>query len=72
MKLIRKVMLMCVLSSLTGCAINKYASSCVGWLPIYLDRQDINVISTHLARDILKHNKQGERLCGWKHGQKKN
>ncbi|WP_429137598.1 hypothetical protein [Bartonella heixiaziensis] len=72
MKLIKKVMLMCVLLSLTGCATNKYASSCVGWLPIYLSRQDLDSISSNLAREILKHNKQGEYLCGWKHGQKKN
>ncbi|WP_273760469.1 hypothetical protein [Bartonella sp. ML70XJBT.G] len=69
MKLIRKVMLMCVISFLTGCATNK-RTSCMGWLPIYLNRQDINVISPNLAKDILKHNKQGERLCGWKRGQK--
>ncbi len=42
----------------------------MGWLPIYLNRQDISVISLNLAKDILKHNKQGERLCGWKRGQK--
>ncbi|WP_375630870.1 MULTISPECIES: hypothetical protein [unclassified Bartonella] len=68
MKLIKKVMLMCMLLSLTGCATNKYASSCVGWLPIYLSRQDLNAISSNLAREILKHNNLGERLCGWKHG----
>nr|WP_081488160.1 hypothetical protein [Bartonella sp. DB5-6] len=68
MKLIKKVMLMCVLLSLIGCATNKYASSCVGWLPIYLKQQDLNAISSNLAREILKHNKQGERVCGWKHG----
>ncbi|QEE08588.1 hypothetical protein D1093_07605 [Bartonella kosoyi] len=67
MKLIRKVMLMCVLLSLAGCVTNKYVS-CVGWLPIYLERKDVNVISSSLAREILKHNKQGERVCGWKHG----
>ncbi|MDD9331057.1 MAG: hypothetical protein PV353_12130 [Bartonella sp.] len=66
MKLIRKVMPMCVLISLSGCATNKYVSSCVGWFPIYLSRQDLNTISSHLAREILKHNKQGEYLCGWK------
>nr|WP_246464806.1 hypothetical protein [Bartonella phoceensis] len=69
MKLIRKVMLMCVLNFLTGCVTNERIS-CIGWLPIYLDRRDIDVISSHLARDILKHNEQGERLCGWKSGQK--
>ncbi|WP_455478941.1 hypothetical protein V4B17_03840 [Bartonella sp. B23] len=69
MKLTRKVMLMCVLISLTGCAINR-SVSCLGWMPIYLGKQDLNVISSNLARDILKHNKQGECLCGWKHGQK--
>nr|WP_330169478.1 hypothetical protein [Bartonella grahamii] len=68
MKLIKKVMLMCRLLSLTGCATNKYVSSCVGWLPIYLDKKDLNAISSNLAREILKHNKQGQRLCGWKHG----
>ncbi|USP01761.1 hypothetical protein LBE40_02900 [Bartonella taylorii] len=68
MKLIKKVMLMCVLLSLTGCATNKYVSSCVGWLPIYLKQQDLNTISSNLAREILKHNKQGEHVCGWKHG----
>ncbi len=61
-------MIMCVMLSLTGCATNKVASSCVGWTPIYLSQQDLNVISATLARDLLKHNKQGERLCGWKHG----
>ncbi|WP_273721194.1 MULTISPECIES: hypothetical protein [unclassified Bartonella] len=68
MKLIRKAMLMCALLSLTGCATNKYASSCVGWLPIYLDKKDLNAINSNLARDILKHNTLGERLCGWEHG----
>nr|WP_034988749.1 hypothetical protein [Bartonella senegalensis] len=67
MKLTKKVMLMCVLNSLTGCAINKHPP-CEGWLPIYLERKDLNVISANLAREILKHNKQGENLCGWKHG----
>ncbi|WP_246744091.1 hypothetical protein [Bartonella raoultii] len=67
MKLIGKVMLMCALLSLVGCAINKHVS-CVGWLPIYLEKQDLIVITPNLAREILKHNKQGERLCGWKHG----
>ncbi len=58
-------MLMCALSFLAGCATNE-RTSCIGWLPIYLNRQDINVISPNLARDILKHNEQGERLCGWR------
>nr|WP_273721297.1 MULTISPECIES: hypothetical protein [unclassified Bartonella] len=67
MKLIRKVMLMCALLSPTGCVTHKYVS-CVGWLPIYLNKRDVNVISLSLAREILKHNTLGERLCGWKHG----
>ncbi|MCZ2203984.1 hypothetical protein NPX98_03695 [Bartonella sp. A5(2022)] len=69
MTLTRKVMLMCALSFLPGCATNDYVS-CVGWSAIYLDQQDLKTISSDLARDILKHNKQGEYLCGWKHGQK--
>ncbi|WP_455474749.1 hypothetical protein [Bartonella sp. B30(2025)] len=43
-------------------------STCIGWMPIYLEKQDVTAISSGLARDILKHNQQGERLCGWKHG----
>nr|WP_144755065.1 hypothetical protein [Bartonella saheliensis] len=64
MKLIRKVMLVFVLLCLVGCAVNRRVS-CVGWLPIYLDKQDLNAISPNLARDILKHNQQGARSCGW-------
>nr|WP_246350096.1 hypothetical protein [Bartonella fuyuanensis] len=69
MKLIKKVILMYALLLLTGCAIKTIneSSSCIGWMPIYLDKKDINNISSSLARDILKHNKQGENLCGWKH-----
>ncbi|GAA5100342.1 hypothetical protein [Bartonella acomydis] len=67
MKLIKKMTLMCALLFLVGCGANKYVS-CVGWLPIYLNKRDVNVISSSLARDILKHNTLGERLCGWKHG----
>ncbi|ALE03523.1 hypothetical protein PU02_0709 [Bartonella ancashensis] len=58
-----------MLSFLNGCASNERAS-CVGWLPIYLERQDLDVISQNLAKDLLKHNKQGERMCGWQHGKK--
>nr|WP_081489786.1 hypothetical protein [Bartonella rattimassiliensis] len=69
MKLIKKVILMCALLLLSGCAIKTIhePSSCVGWMPIYLDKKDLNIISSNLARDILKHNKQGEKLCRWKH-----
>ncbi|WP_083859180.1 hypothetical protein [Bartonella florencae] len=68
MKLTKKLMLVCVLLCLVGCAANR-SVSCVGWLPIYLDKQDLNAISSNLARDILKHNQQGAHLCGWKDGQ---
>nr|WP_035464466.1 hypothetical protein [Bartonella bovis] len=66
MRLTRNMMMMCTLISLSGCARNEYVS-CVGWMPIYLERQDLNAISSNLARDILKHNQHGKRLCGWKH-----
>nr|WP_083868421.1 hypothetical protein [Bartonella queenslandensis] len=69
MKLIKKVIVVCVVLCLVGCGINR-GVSCVGWLPIYLDREDIEVISRQLARDILKHNKQGAHLCGWHNGEK--
>ncbi|UNE55052.1 hypothetical protein LNM86_04435 [Bartonella machadoae] len=69
MKLIRRVMVMCAVIFLVGCAA-KRIESCGGWLPIYLDQQDVGVISANLARDILKHNKHGAHLCGWKDEQK--
>nr|WP_273788173.1 hypothetical protein [Bartonella grahamii] len=68
MKLIKKVMLVCVLNFLVWCAANR-SISCGGCLPIYLDNQYVAVISSNLERDILKHNKQGAHLCGWKDGQ---
>nr|WP_083832829.1 hypothetical protein [Bartonella melophagi] len=67
MRLTKNTMMMCVLLFLTGCARNEY-TSCLGWMPIYLERQDLNAISSNLARELLKHNKQGEILCGWRHG----
>nr|WP_078674261.1 hypothetical protein [Bartonella elizabethae] len=68
MKLIKKVMPMCALLLFTGCAIKTINEPCVGWMPIYLEQKDLTNISSNLAREILKHNKQGEGLCGWKHG----
>nr|WP_081632697.1 hypothetical protein [Bartonella bovis] len=65
MKLTRKVMLMYVLIFLSGCVRNEY-TSCLGWMPMYLDLQDYEGISSGLARDILKHNEYGKRSCGWK------
>nr|WP_078689942.1 MULTISPECIES: hypothetical protein [Bartonella] len=65
MKLTRKVMWIYALIFLSGCAKNEY-TSCLGWLPIYLERQDLNAISPNLARDILKHNQNGKRSCGWR------
>nr|WP_102830392.1 hypothetical protein [Bartonella bovis] len=65
MRLTRNMIMMCTLISLTGCGINEN-SSCLGWMPIYLERQDLNAISSNLARDILKHNQHGKHLCGWK------
>ncbi|WP_144756306.1 hypothetical protein, partial [Bartonella saheliensis] len=64
MKLIKKVMVVFGLLCLVGCGTNR-SVSCVGWLPIYLDKRDVLVISSNLARDILKHNQQGARSCGW-------
>ncbi|ATP12398.1 hypothetical protein QVL70_04880 [Bartonella henselae] len=68
MKLIRKVMPMCVLIFLSGCASRSF--SCIGWSQLYLDQKDLTVISINLAKQILKHNKYGEQLCGWKQVQK--
>ncbi|USP03202.1 hypothetical protein LAJ60_01800 [Bartonella taylorii] len=68
MKLIEKVMLVCTLNFLAGCVANR-SVSCGGWLPIYLDMQDVEVTRYYLARDILKRNKQRAHLCDWKDGQ---
>ncbi|WP_455479924.1 hypothetical protein V4B17_02535 [Bartonella sp. B23] len=69
MRLTRKVILMCVLILSSGYLTNGCAA-CVGWIQIYLEKQYATAISSNLARDILKHNQQGERLCRWKHGKK--
>ncbi|ALE04156.1 hypothetical protein [Bartonella ancashensis] len=69
MRLTEKVMLMYVLIFLNGCATNERAF-CTGWLPIYLERYDLDMIGPNLARDLLKHNKQGEHMCDWQHGKK--
>nr|WP_246787175.1 hypothetical protein [Bartonella taylorii] len=61
-------MLVCTLNFLAGCVANRFVS-CGGWLPIYLDMQDVAVTRYYLARNILKHNKQRAHLCDWKDSQ---
>lgn len=55
------------LSFLSGCANSsmKHAALCYGWQPIYITIDDLRSMSDSLARDILKHNRQGQTLCGW-------
>nr|WP_081632929.1 hypothetical protein [Bartonella schoenbuchensis] len=57
-------MLICILVFLAGCVVTNEDASCVRWLPVYLDQKDYNVISSSLARDILKNSECGKHLCG--------
>ncbi len=63
MKLIKKVIVECAQLCLSGCGATR-SVSCVCWLPIYLDKRDVLIISCNLARDILKHNQQEAQLHG--------
>lgn len=52
----------------TGCAtttqVNYEPAFCDNAYPIYISRQD--VLSDTTAREILEHNKTGQKLCDWK------
>lgn len=54
-------------SSLTGCAIKPTSPTepdfCATAQPIYVSKDD--VFSDVTAREILKHNLTGRKLCGW-------
>lgn len=56
----------------TGCATTKTPPAnpdyCAVAKPLYIGKDD--VITDATARDILEHNKTGQKLCGW--GRKKN
>nr|WP_039761129.1 hypothetical protein [Bartonella queenslandensis] len=64
MKLIKVMIIVCALAFLNGCVANR-GSSCIGWVPIYPTAKDVNNMSLPLARQILKHNTYGAKLCGW-------
>nr|WP_246468210.1 hypothetical protein [Bartonella capreoli] len=55
-------MLVCILVFLTGCVVTNEDAACIGWLPVHLDQKDYNVISSSLARDILKSSECGKHL----------
>ncbi|WP_146023820.1 hypothetical protein [Bartonella bovis] len=57
----RRVMLMRALIFLTECVTNEDVF-CVGWLQVYLDRQDHNEINLSLTRDIFKYDENEEYL----------
>lgn len=46
---------------LTECVTNEDVF-CVGWLQVYLDRQDHNEINLSLTRDIFKYDENEEYL----------
>lgn len=40
-------------------------NSCAGWWPIELAEQSIAGLTDQDAQEILAHNNQGRRICGW-------
>lgn len=59
----RKAMLLCVATFLGGCVPT---SDCDWAFPIRPTGDDVAVISDGLARDILRHNETGAKICRWK------
>lgn len=57
--------MLCVMSLLaSGCA-SRAIDECLVFAPIYLEAEDVPVISDGLARQLLGHNRAGEVVCGW-------
>jgi hypothetical protein len=57
----RKAMLLSVVTFLGGCV----QTSCDWAFPIRPTAGDVQVISDGLARDLLRHNETGAKVCGW-------
>jgi len=56
-------MLLCVAILASGCVPT---SDCDWAFPIRPTGEDVSVISNGLARDILRHNETGAKICRWK------
>ncbi|WP_370931708.1 hypothetical protein [Bartonella sp. DGB1] len=39
--------------------------NCILFAPIYLEYKDLDVISPQLARQLLRHNETGAKVCKW-------
>jgi hypothetical protein len=55
-------MLLCAVSFANGCV---QTDACDWAEPIRPTAQDVATISPGLARDLLRHNQTGQKLCGW-------
>ena len=59
------ILTLCAMSlMLSGCAVRQLNECSVFW-PIYLDPEDVRVISDPLVRQLVTHNRTGEAVCGW-------
>ncbi len=63
MKLRRSILLLLVGVSVISCVSTPRNSYCEIATPIYLEENDVNIISESLVNDLLIHNKTYERLC---------
>jgi hypothetical protein len=50
---------------LSGCATNS-GSPCGGWKPIRPTHAEVMAMSGGTVAQILAHNEQGAKVCGWK------
>lgn len=60
------LLVLCV--GLAGCATTGSTpiNPCAGWSQMTPTCNDVAVVSDRLSRELLAHNRQGERICGWK------
>jgi hypothetical protein len=63
MRLRQRLTLLCAAIWVAGCVQTK---DCDWAEPIKPTANDVQVISTGLARDILTHNEKGAAICGWR------
>lgn len=57
------LMLMCVMSFVTGCATT--ADWCSSNRPIRPTAEEVETMSGGAARQLLEHNRTGAKVCGW-------
>lgn len=60
-----KAIILAAALALAGCATST-PDWCAGRAPIRPTEQEIAALSGETLRQILEHNRAGERLCGWR------